>query len=387
MTCLPGNIRTCLSTDAYNRRVTGEGDNYRQRLQRRTNCPECGDELAVGSLIMHRRRQHGVEPEINWNTLNVTPAEQPSSHYTVSFPRHAEDCECPVEGCPYQAKSRVGLRYHFHRRHWRDTIHITEEHPNPYPRCEYCHMQVPFSLLNNRHFNTDQCRAGRARRRQREAEQLAYEASQRSFTVNGTTLERVNTFVYLGRSIAFNNSDWPVLYRNLKKAQQRWAMVVRVLEHEGASPRAKGLFYKAIVQAVLLYSCETWVITDAMLRVLDGFHHKAARRITGNMPQRLPDGQWYYRPIEEVLSEAGLYPIQTYVWRRQTKLVDYVATRPVYGLCTAAAPLTGSPRSTRWWQQNHEPDEDGSFVPSDSPDSATLGAEIDSSLGSSEVDD
>ena len=70
-------------------------------------------------------------------------------------------------------------------------------------------------------------------------------------------------------------------------------MISRILGKEGATPRAKGLFYKTIVQAVLLYSCETWVLTDAMIKVLESFHHKIARRITGKMVRRVAD-EWVY---------------------------------------------------------------------------------------------
>jgi hypothetical protein len=80
-------------------------------------------------------------------------------------------------------------------------------------------------------------------------------------------------------------NDWPALYANLKKAQQHWGMLSLILVLDGASPRARGLFYKAVVQAVLLYGCETWVVTNAMLRVLEGFHHEVAQRISGLMPQ------------------------------------------------------------------------------------------------------
>jgi hypothetical protein len=67
-------------------------------------------------------------------------------------------------------------------------------------------------------------------------------------------------------------------------------MVSRVLVRDGASTRAMGLFYKAIVQAVLLYGCKTWTLTNPMIKALESFHHKVARRILGKMP-KLMDGE------------------------------------------------------------------------------------------------
>ena len=67
-------------------------------------------------------------------------------------------------------------------------------------------------------------------------------------------------------------------------------MVSRVLVWDGAFTLAMGMFYKSIVQSVLLYGCETWSITQAILTVLESFHHHVARKITGKMA-RLVDGE------------------------------------------------------------------------------------------------
>jgi hypothetical protein len=72
------------------------------------------------------------------------------------------------------------------------------------------------------------------------------------------------------------------------------------------------MFYKAVCQAVLLYGCETWTVTKSMLRVLEGFHHKCARRISGLMARQTATG-WYYPPLATAMAEAGLYPIQEYI--------------------------------------------------------------------------
>ena len=45
--------------------------------------------------------------------------------------------------------------------------------------------------------------------------------------------------------------------------------------------QARGMMYKAVAQSVLLYESKIWVVMGDMLKVLEGFHHRAARRITG----------------------------------------------------------------------------------------------------------
>ena len=48
--------------------------------------------------------------------------------------------------------------------------------------------------------------------------------------------------------------------------------------------------YGPVVRTVLLYGSESWVVTGAMLKVLEGFHHWAARQITGMTTKGVADG-------------------------------------------------------------------------------------------------
>ena len=50
---------------------------------------------------------------------------------------------------------------------------------------------------------------------------------------------------------------------------------------EGADKRILGKVFKAVVQHVLLFGAETWVLTPRIERALDLFMHGATRRITG----------------------------------------------------------------------------------------------------------
>ena len=54
-------------------------------------------------------------------------------------------------------------------------------------------------------------------------------------------------------------------------------MIARVLENTGATVRDRGMMYKAVEQSLILYVSERWVVTGEMLKVLEGFYHRAAR--------------------------------------------------------------------------------------------------------------
>ena len=53
-----------------------------------------------------------------------------------------------------------------------------------------------------------------------------------------------------------------------------------------------GVMYKAVAQLVLLYGSESWAVTGEMLKVLEGFQHREARRITGMTSTRGVGGEW-----------------------------------------------------------------------------------------------
>ena len=113
------------------------------------------------------------------------------------------------------------------------------------------------------------------------------------------------------------------------------------------------MFYKAIVQAVLLFGSETWTLTGPMLRYLEYFHHRVARHLTGERP-RFPadENRWTKAPIDEVLNDAGLFPIAEYISRRRNTIVEYVATRPILDLCSETDRRSGSSyRRKYWWHQ------------------------------------
>ena len=60
-------------------------------------------------------------------------------------------------------------------------------------------------------------------------------------------------------------------------------MVLKVLVRMGVMVRSRAIMYKVVVNMVLLYRSESWVVTDAIIKVLEGFHHRIYWRIVGMM--------------------------------------------------------------------------------------------------------
>ena len=137
-------------------------------------------------------------------------------------------------------------------------------------------MNVTAYSLSRGHIGSALCEGHARRRQQAKRNQAARAAQAVNFTLDGTVLGKTGSFKYLGRIVSENDSDWPALQKNLTKARQRWASISRLLGREGATPKVSGYIYKAAILTVLLYSSETWVWSQRMLKACEGFHHRAA---------------------------------------------------------------------------------------------------------------
>ena len=63
----------------------------------------------------------------------------------------------------------------------------------------------------------------------------------------------------------------------------------------------------------VLYRSETWVLSTATLARLEGFHLRAAYRMSRKyVPRRGSQHQWVYPPLDKVLEECGMHTIQHY---------------------------------------------------------------------------
>ena len=58
-------------------------------------------------------------------------------------------------------------------------------------------------------------------------------------------------------------------------AQQKWE------QQGGADTQSLKIIYVAVIQTVLVYGLEIWVMTPCIGRVLGGFHHRVNRRLKG----------------------------------------------------------------------------------------------------------
>ena len=81
----------------------------------------------------------------------------------------------------------------------------------------------------------------------------------------------VTSLKYLAQMILEADNNWLVVVNNLSRARKVWRRMLRILSREGAAPRVFGFFLNGVVQAVLLFRSDTWVVTPRMGKSLGEF--------------------------------------------------------------------------------------------------------------------
>ena len=79
-----------------------------------------------------------------------------------------------------------------------------------------------------------------------------------------------------------------------------------MLRKTWALTKDRALIYNIVVHTVLLDGSETWVVMEAMMMVLEGFHHNIAKRILRIIVWRGNGGEWVWDLVDVVLEFTGL---------------------------------------------------------------------------------
>ena len=86
--------------------------------------------------------------------------------------------------------------------------------------------------------------------------------------------------------------------------------MTRILIREGAAPWVSGFFFKAVVQAVLIFGSKTWAVTPRMGEDLGVFQVKVSRRLKGWLLQQKPDKRWTYTSTAMARVDAGFLTME-----------------------------------------------------------------------------
>nr|VZI49419.1 unnamed protein product [Spirometra erinaceieuropaei] len=131
-------------------------------------------------------------------------------------------------------------------------------------------------------------------------------------SVNGTHLQVVENFPYLGSTLSRNTKIDDEVANRISKASQAFGRLQStVWNRHGLQLSTKLKMYKAVILPTLLYGAETWTVYAKQARRLNHFHLSCLRRILRlKWQDRIPD--------TDVLERTGILSI--YAILRQIQL-------------------------------------------------------------------
>jgi hypothetical protein len=334
------------------------------RALQKVTCDLCGKEVSRQYLPTHQTKKYCKDKHAGYTAPEPLTAPEPTDDSEdeletvvtrepvlceVSMPGSLTTVQCPSINCTYVTNHRYNMRHHFAQRHIGDRIKIQQEGLLPQcNRCGFCSTTV----LTAKHLATKKCADLTKRRLNlcRLRKQLRVVAKNFIFKVGDNLIKKVRQFKYLGRIVDDSDKDDSAIDRSIQRARGVWARLGKLLAREDANPIAMGIFYKVIVQSVLLYGSESWVITKSKMVQLRSFHRRCARHITRTHIRQEEDGTWIHPSSEGVLEEAGLCTIEEYIQKRRDTVEAFAQFRPLYEACKNSTPLRNH---AVWWKQVH----------------------------------
>ena len=139
-----------------------------------------------------------------------------------------------------------------------------------------------------------------------------------TITVNGTRLEVVDTFVYLGSTLSRDGSLDAEIYHRIQKASVAFGKLEkRVWADRDITINTKVMVYRTCVITTLLYAAETWTTHQRHIKLLEHFHLKCLRRIL--------DIKWQtFTPDTSVLENSSCSNIESMIAAQQLRWAGHV---------------------------------------------------------------
>ena len=158
---------------------------------------------------------------------------------------------------------------------------------------------------------------------------ISKNASQRPFTrestinitINGTNVEQVSEFKYLGAIICGDGSLDRELTARIQKASGAFNTLGNIWTSRSIQISTKIRIYKAAVITVLTYGCEVWNTTKVQMKRMETFHQRCLRRIL-----RI---RWFHRVRnEDVLQRAKTTDLESHISSMRLRWFGHVARMP-----------------------------------------------------------
>lgn len=148
-------------------------------------------------------------------------------------------------------------------------------------------------------------------------------------SVDGTALEDVQEFVYLGSKMTTNGDCNAEVNTRISKENQAFAMLKPIWRSTALSIHTKIRIYKSNVISVLLYGSECWKTTAAIEHKLAVFQNKCLRRMLKvYWPSTISN--------DDLRKKTGVQAIQQTIQERRWRWLGHVCRMPANSLTRTA---------------------------------------------------
>ena len=93
------------------------------------------------------------------------------------------------------------------------------------------------------------------------------------------------------------------------------------MQQEGSCSRLSALFYRVVIQTALLFGSDSWTMSNATMKDVEGTHEGLLFHIKEKQVMRQADGDWETPEAEELLRATGMQSEAEYIGLRQATVV------------------------------------------------------------------
>jgi hypothetical protein len=122
---------------------------------------------------------------------------------------------------------------------------------------------------------------------------------------------------YLGSIIHYDLGSARTIQHRIQLATAAANRLRKVLRNKHISLRVRGTFLQATVLTILLYSCESWILTDTLLAKLRTFYHDCCRTAVGTTRRRAALNGQHLSGKGGIFEKLHLAPLDVYLKHRR----------------------------------------------------------------------
>jgi hypothetical protein len=142
-------------------------------------------------------------------------------------------------------------------------------------------------------------------------------------------------FRYLGTTLSSSLTDDDEIEHRIRSAASAFGCLRSYVFNKNFGSKSlplasKGKLYRCLVLGILLYGCESWVLTAKLRHKLNTFHNRCVRAMTRTKPQRASSSDYIfkYAALKPQYVALGITDIDQHISSRKLRWAGHVMRMP-----------------------------------------------------------